>query len=44
MLIVDVTAGLDGVTVDGENEQLSPDGRPEQLNQMGDPPALPGWQ
>ena len=31
MLIVDMTAALDGVTVDGENEQLSPDGRPEQL-------------
>ena len=31
MVMVDVTAALDGVTVDGENVQVSPEGRPEQV-------------
>lgn len=31
MVIAEVTAAPDGVTVDGENEQLSPEGSPVQL-------------
>jgi hypothetical protein len=31
MVIVELTAAADGVIVDGVNEQVSPEGRPEQL-------------